>query len=91
VRAVATHHPAIGDVRGVGLANGIEIVADPAAKTPDPERASAIKDGLRERGVLVGTTGPQGNVLKVRPPLAFTTAEVPVFADALARTMEDLP
>jgi len=38
---------------------------------------------MRERGVLVGTTGSAGNILKVRPPLAFTTAEVPVFLEAL--------
>ena len=52
--------------------------------------ASAIKEGLRERGVLVGTCGPAGNVLKVRPPLAFTEAEVPVFAEALAATLASL-
>ncbi len=52
-----------------------------------PPTATAVKEGLRERGVLVGTTGRDGNVLKVRPPLAFTTAEVPVFADALEATL----
>ena len=83
IRDVAERHPAIGDVRGVGLANGIEVVTDPSTKEPDPARTSAVKDGLRERGVLVGTTGRRDNVLKVRPPLAFTTAEVPVFAAAL--------
>ena len=72
VGAVAARHPAIGDVRGMGLANGIEIVRDPATREPDPAGAAAIRDGLRDRGVLVGTTGPHGNVLKVRPPLAFT-------------------
>ena len=44
-----------------------------------PTRPAAIKEGMRDRGVLVGTTGTAGNILKVRPPLAFTTAEVPVF------------
>jgi 4-aminobutyrate aminotransferase-like enzyme len=39
--------------------------------------------------VLVGTTGPDGNVLKVRPPLAFTAADVPNIADALAATLAD--
>ncbi len=52
--------------------------------------ASAVKEGLRERGVLVGTTGRAGNVLKVRPPLAFTTAEVPIFADALDATLASI-
>lgn len=90
IRDVAGRHPVIGDVRGVGLANGIEIVRDPTTKEPDGARTAAIRDGMRERGVLVGTTGQHGNVLKVRPPLAFTADEVPVFADALERTIEAL-
>ena len=52
-------------------------------KTPDPDATAAIKEGLRDRGVLVGTTGTAGNILKVRPPLAFTTGEVPIFTEAL--------
>ena len=57
---------------------------------PTPELAGAIKDGLRERGVLVGTCGRHDNVLKVRPPLAFTIADVPVFASALDATLTAL-
>ncbi len=87
VREVAATFPGVGDVRGVGLANGIELVRDPTTKEPDADAAGAITEGLRERGVLVGTTGPHGNVLKVRPPLAFTQAEVPVFAEAFAATL----
>jgi len=83
IRDVATRHPAIGDVRGMGLAIGVEIVSDRPTKTPDPEATAAIKEGMRDRGVLVGTTGTAGNIVKVRPPLAFTTAEVPFFLEAL--------
>ena len=90
IREVAERHPSIGDVRGVGLANGVELVADPGAREPDAALAPAVRDGLRERAVLVGTTGRHGNVLKVRPPLAFTTAEVPIFAAALDATLSDL-
>jgi 4-aminobutyrate aminotransferase-like enzyme len=80
----------VGDVRGMGLANGIEIVTDRTSATPDPAAAKAVSDGLRSRGVLVGTTGRHGNVLKVRPPLAFTTAHVPLFLDALVATLEQV-
>jgi 4-aminobutyrate aminotransferase-like enzyme len=89
-RAVAAERPSIGDVRGVGLAIGIEIVVADGSLAPDPGRADAIKEGLRERGVLVGTTAAAGNVLKIRPPLAFTTAEVPLFAEAFATTLAEL-
>ncbi|WP_119724475.1 aminotransferase class III-fold pyridoxal phosphate-dependent enzyme [Lentzea terrae] len=82
LRELADRHPAIGDVRGAGLAVGVEIV-HPGGTRPDRATAVAVRDGMRARGVLVGTTGRTGNVLKVRPPLAFTDRELPVFVDAL--------
>ena len=82
IRAVARRHPAVVDVRGVGLAIGIEIT--------DGTTAKAIKEGLRQRAVLVGTSGRDGNVLKVRPPLAFTEAEIPVFIEALDAALTSL-
>jgi 4-aminobutyrate aminotransferase-like enzyme/Ser/Thr protein kinase RdoA (MazF antagonist) len=87
LRAVADAHPAIGDVRGVGLAWGVELVADPATREPDPARARAVRDAMRDAGVLVGTTGPHGNVLKVRPPLAFEIQHVPTLVGALVSAL----
>jgi 4-aminobutyrate aminotransferase-like enzyme/Ser/Thr protein kinase RdoA (MazF antagonist) len=84
---LASRYPLIGEVRGVGLAIGVEIIREAATRTPDPAMASAIKEGLKERGVLIGTTGRAGNVLKVRPPLAFTTADVPIVSEALEATL----
>jgi 4-aminobutyrate aminotransferase-like enzyme/Ser/Thr protein kinase RdoA (MazF antagonist) len=79
VREITRPHPAVLDVRGVGLAIGVEVV--------DRRTAVATREGLRQRGVLVGTSGRDGNVLKVRPPLAFSDADVAVFVDALASTL----
>ena len=81
LRDVASRHAVVADVRGVGLAVGVELVR-PGTLDPDGALTRAVRDGMRARGVLVGTTGRHGNVLKVRPPLAFTTAEVPVLAEA---------
>ena len=89
LRAVAAAHPHVGDVRGVGLAWAVELVSDAAARTPDAGRARAVRDRMRHLGVLVGTTGPAANVLKIRPPLAFTEAEVPVLAQALDAALRD--
>ncbi len=86
---VADAQPAIGDVRGVGLAWGVELVADPSTREPDGPRARAVRDRMRHLGVLVGTTGPAGNVLKIRPPLALTEEEVPTLAGALATALAD--
>jgi 4-aminobutyrate aminotransferase-like enzyme len=76
---VAGDDARIVEVRGAGLAIGVEM--------RDRATASAVKEGLRQRGVLIGTCGREGNVLKVRPPLAFTTADVPVFTEALAEVL----
>jgi 4-aminobutyrate aminotransferase-like enzyme/Ser/Thr protein kinase RdoA (MazF antagonist) len=75
-------YPAVVDVRGAGLAIGVEVAGAAAA--------SAVKEGLCRHGVLIGTCGGRGNVLKIRPPLAFTTAEVPVFVAALEAALAEL-
>jgi 4-aminobutyrate aminotransferase-like enzyme len=82
IRELGSRHPSMVDVRGAGLAIGVEFA--------DAATTSAVKEGMRERGVLVGTSARAGNVLKVRPPLAFTTAEVPIFADALDATLASI-
>ena len=80
----------VGEVRGVGLAIGIEVVTDRATREPDAAAAAALRDAMKRNGVLVGTTGPRSNVIKVRPPLAFTEREVPIFVDAFSRSVRDL-
>ena len=84
---LAAGEPAIGDVRGVGLAVGVEFVSDPSTREPDGPRARAVRDRMRELGVLVGTTGRHGNVLKIRPPLALEERHVPTLTDALAAAL----
>ena len=81
LRRVTIDDDWVGDVRGVGLANAVEVVTDRASNTPDPHRAAAFKNALRRYGVLVGTTGRAGNVLKIRPPLAFRSDHVGPFID----------
>jgi 4-aminobutyrate aminotransferase-like enzyme len=89
--ATMPRFPCVGAVRGSGLAVGIEFVADARLNlAPDAVAAGACKRGLRARGVLVGTAGPFENVLKVRPPLAFTVAEVPLFVAALVATLTEM-
>jgi 4-aminobutyrate aminotransferase-like enzyme/Ser/Thr protein kinase RdoA (MazF antagonist) len=83
-------HEAIGDVRGIGMLTGVELVRDPSTKEPDPELTDAVANGMRSRGVLVGTTGRAGNVLKVRPPLAFGDEHIVLVAEALDATLQGL-
>jgi 4-aminobutyrate aminotransferase-like enzyme len=74
-------HPALGGVRGRGLLVGADVVCD--AGQPDPARAAAVVDVMRERGVLVGRTGPHDNVVKIRPPLVFGPEHVATVVEAL--------
>lgn len=90
VAAATARFECVGDVRGVGLANAVEIVRDRGSKAPDGAAAGRVKAALRARGVLVGTTGEHENILKIRPPLAFTAAEVPLFVEALVGALEDV-
>ena len=62
-------------MRQIGLAIGVD--------TADRATARNIVEGMRQAGVLIGTTGRNGNVLKIRPPLVFTQAN----ADQLVATL----
>jgi 4-aminobutyrate aminotransferase-like enzyme len=84
---IRTSHPSIAGVRGRGLMIGIELV-DPEAGRPDPELARRVTNGMRERGVLIGSTGPHDNVLKIRPPLVFDTAQAELLAEALSAALK---
>nr|WP_197736992.1 aspartate aminotransferase family protein [Rhodococcus rhodnii] len=83
LRGLATRHEAIGDVRGAGLFVGLELVSDRTALTPDRALALDVLEELRERGVLTSVAGPHGNVLKLRPPLAFASADIAWVTTAL--------
>jgi 4-aminobutyrate aminotransferase-like enzyme/Ser/Thr protein kinase RdoA (MazF antagonist) len=89
IRTATAGHDQVGEVRGVGLACAIEMVTDRESRHPDPAAANAVKEALRRNGVLVGTTGRAGSVLKVRPPLAFTASHVPGFISALAQSLPE--
>jgi 4-aminobutyrate aminotransferase-like enzyme len=82
---IASRAPMIGEVRGVGLAIGVEIVR-PGTTEPDPGTTKKIVEGMRQNGVLIGTTGRHSNTLKIRPPLAFRRQE----ADLLVATLDDV-
>jgi 4-aminobutyrate aminotransferase-like enzyme/Ser/Thr protein kinase RdoA (MazF antagonist) len=65
-------HPLIGDVRGLGLFLGVELVLDLETLAPATAEAAHVAERMREKGILVSTDGPFRNVLKIKPPLCFT-------------------
>jgi 4-aminobutyrate aminotransferase-like enzyme/Ser/Thr protein kinase RdoA (MazF antagonist) len=76
-------HPLIGDVRGLGLFLGIDLVTDRDTRAPATRQASYAVNRLREEEILAGTDGPHHNVIKLRPPLCFTLADANKFTAAL--------
>jgi 4-aminobutyrate aminotransferase-like enzyme/Ser/Thr protein kinase RdoA (MazF antagonist) len=87
LRQLAAACPAIGDVRGLGLFLGFELVRDPAARTPDPELASWLVERMRDRGFLLSTDGPDHDVIKIKPPLALDEAGVDATLAALGELL----
>jgi 4-aminobutyrate aminotransferase-like enzyme len=87
LRDLAARHPVIADVRGRGLMTGVEL-ADPATGAPATDLARDVRDELRERGVLIGTTRREKNVLKIRPPLAITADEARIIVSTLGEVLD---
>jgi 4-aminobutyrate aminotransferase-like enzyme len=82
LRELASSTPAIAEVRQIGLAIGVEMV-HPGTTEPDAGLANEIVEGLRRAGILIGTTGRHGNVLKIRPPLVFQPEHASMLIDEL--------
>jgi 4-aminobutyrate aminotransferase-like enzyme len=81
--ALAAQHPIIGDVRGRGMYLGVELIREPSTKEPAAAEALWISELMKDEGVIVYPTGPTGSVLKIKPPLTFTTADADLFATVL--------
>jgi 4-aminobutyrate aminotransferase-like enzyme len=81
---LAARHNVIGNVQGGGLFWGLDLVADRGTRTPiayDDGRRLATE--LRHDGILIGLTGPHTNVLKIRPPLTFSSEHVDRLVEVL--------
>lgn len=73
-REMQSRYEVIGDVRGLGLFLGIELVTNRDTKEPATQIARDVCNAARRRGILMGTEGPFDNVLKMRPPMIFSKA-----------------
>ena len=76
LQELATRHRLIGDVRGMGLMLGVELVRDRGTKEPAKEETLAIMEHTREMGLLIGKGGLTGNVLRIKPPMCITAEDV---------------
>ena len=86
LRVLQKKHEIVGDVRGAGLFLGVELVRDRETLVPAASEANFVINRMAERGILMGTDGPLHNVLKIRPPMPFSSAD----ADHLLATLDDV-
>jgi alanine-glyoxylate transaminase/(R)-3-amino-2-methylpropionate-pyruvate transaminase len=81
-------HRIIGDVRGMGLMIGVELVRDRATKEPAKGEAADVLEATREMGLLIGKGGLDGNVLRIKPPMCITEADVDFALDVFDQAFQ---
>jgi alanine-glyoxylate transaminase/(R)-3-amino-2-methylpropionate-pyruvate transaminase len=88
--ALAERSPWVGEVRGMGLMIGVELVKDKATKEPAPEAAARVLDLTKDEGLLIGKGGLLGNTLRIKPPLCINKADADFIASTLEGALKEL-
>lgn len=90
LRDLQQKHPIIGDVRGRGLALGVELVADRAGRTPAKSETALTVFRAFELGLVLYYVGSSSNVLELTPPLTLTKEEATRGVEILDRALADV-
>ncbi len=88
--ALKDKYPVIGDVRGMGLMQGVELVEDRKTKEPAPKRTTRLLEAAKKQGLLIGKGGLYGNVLRIAPSMLVSASEVDDAAARLDRAFADI-
>jgi alanine-glyoxylate transaminase/(R)-3-amino-2-methylpropionate-pyruvate transaminase len=83
LEALADKHSLIGEVRGMGLMLGVELVKDQASKEPASSETADVVELAKERGLLLGKGGLYGNTLRLKPPMCVGPDDVQFIIDCL--------
>ena len=84
-------HSVIGDVRGLGLFLGVELVRDRTTLEPAAELARHTIERLKDSGILTSTDGPLNNVIKIKPPMVFSEPNADQLVSALDEVLSEDP
>lgn len=84
---VKSVHDIIGDVRGKGLFLGIEIIRDLETLEPDKQVTHKIVNEMRNRKILLSSDGPDHNVIKVKPPMVFSSSNALFLVETLDKVL----
>ncbi|MGB2983707.1 MAG: aminotransferase class III-fold pyridoxal phosphate-dependent enzyme, partial [Candidatus Bipolaricaulia bacterium] len=90
LKGLMDRHPLIGEVRGVGLFIGVELVRDRTTLEPAAAEAAELIERMKARGILLSVDGPLHNVIKIKPPLVLTEDDVDMAVLALDDALSDL-
>lgn len=83
-------HPLIGDVRGMGMMQALELVKDRTTKEPAVEETARVLEGARRNGLLIGKGGLYGNVVRMAPPMNISKADVDEGIRLLDKTFSEI-
>ena len=89
--ALQDRHTLIGEVRGLGLMLGVELVKDRDTKEPATTEAAEVLERCKERGLLLGKGGLAGNVLRIKPPMCLTKDDADFLVDCLDEVLGMAP
>jgi 4-aminobutyrate aminotransferase / (S)-3-amino-2-methylpropionate transaminase / 5-aminovalerate transaminase len=87
LRDLASRHPVIGEVRGIGPMAAIELVKDPAGKEPAADVAAAVVDGALDRGLILLKTGIYDNVIRILVPITAPDEDLEAGLDRLEESL----
>ncbi len=79
--------PLIGEVRGMGLMLGVELVLDRQSKEPATTQTADVLEWCKDRGLLLGKGGLYGNVLRIKPPMCITKDDADFLVECLDETL----
>jgi alanine-glyoxylate transaminase/(R)-3-amino-2-methylpropionate-pyruvate transaminase len=82
---LAAKHSLVGDVRGLGLMLGVELVKDRKTKEPAKDECAAVFEACRDMGLLIGKGGLWGNTLRIKPPMILSASD----ADFLLAVLDE--
>ncbi|HJZ84241.1 MAG TPA: aspartate aminotransferase family protein [Polyangia bacterium] len=83
-------HPLVGDVRGLGLMQAVELVRDRKTKQPAMEETDAFMEACKRRGLLIGKGGLYGNVARLSPPMLIEPAEIDAACDRMDQALSEV-
>lgn len=89
-KQLAAKHSIIGDVRGLGLMLGVELVKDRSTKEPAGSECAAVFEKCRELGLLIGKGGLWGNTLRIKPPMCITSEDAKFLIGTLDAALSSL-